>query len=211
MIINGRNEERLQETLDALEGDGHSYIAADLNDEEQLKSLVKDLPSLNGACLCAGIGMTLPITFSSRKKFDKIFDVNFFAQTELSRLLIKNKLFDKGSSLVFIDSIGGVKHHTPGNAIYGCSKAALFSWSKFVAREHGPKLRSNCICPGMVETPLIHKGTITEEQMDLDRKKYPLQRYGQPQDIANAAVFLLSDASSWITGTEIIVDGGISI
>ena len=211
LIINGRNEERLQETLNSLTGEGHKYIIADLGNEEELKALVKELPSLNGACFCAGVGLTLPVAFSSRKKFDKIFEVNFFSKTELSRLLIKNKLLYKDSSIVFIDSIGGVKRFSPGNAVYGCSKAALKSWSKFIAKEHGPRIRSNCICPGMVETPLISSGTISQEQLELDKKKYPLQRYGQPQDIANAAVFLLSDASSWITGTEIIVDGGISI
>ena len=212
LIINGRNEELLQETLNQLEGEGHKLIVADLADEEQLKGLVEALLSLNGACFCAGVGSTCPITFASRKKFDNIFNVNFFSQTELSRLLLKKKIFERNSSLVFMASIGGVTRFSPGNAIYGSAKNALTTWSKYIAKEHGVKgIRSNSICPGMVETPLIHKGSITEEQLEEDRKKYPLQRYGQPEDIANAAIYLLSDASSWVTGISLIVDGGISV
>ncbi len=212
LIINGRNEDRLKETLSHLDGYGHSYIAADLSDETQLEALVNELTSISGVCLCAGIGSTSPVSFASRKKFDNIFNVNFFAQTELSRLLLKKKILTRNSSLVFMASIGGIMIFSPGNAIYGSAKAALYSWCRFIAKEQGIKgIRANCICPGMVETPLIHKGTITSEQLEEDRKKYPLQRYGQPEDIANAAVYLLSDASSWVTGTSITIDGGISI
>lgn len=212
VVITARNKERLEQTRDKLSGDNHFSFIADITNEEQLTKLVEQLPRLNGVCFSAGVGCTCPVTFASRKKFDSIFNINFFAQAELSRLLLKKKILEKNSSLVFIDSIGGISRITPGNAIYGSAKAALYSWSKYIAIEHGTRgIRSNCICPGMVETPLIHKGAITEEQLEEDRKKYPLQRYGTPTDIANATVFLLSEASSWITGTSITIDGGISI
>ena len=127
------------------------------------------------------------------------------------RLLCKKKKLVGAASAIFIISIGGTKRWTPGNAIYGASKAALQSIVNFYAVELGhKKIRVNGINPGMVETPLIHQGTLTQEQLDADRMKYPLERDGQPEDIAHAAIYLLSDASSWVTGHCMVVDGGIT-
>lgn len=212
VILTARNEDRLKETMAMLTGEGHSYICADLCDQEQLEQLVDKLPQLQGACLCAGIGVAVTVAYASKKKFDKLFQTNFFAQTELSRLLVKNKLLRRGSSIVFMSSVGGVTKFNYAHAVYGTAKAALKSWSNFMAYELGPKgIRSNCICPGMIDTPLIHNGAISEEQLEADSRQYPLQRYGRPEEVANAAVFLLSEASAWITGTSIFVDGGYSV
>lgn len=212
VILTARNEDRLKETMAMLTGEGHSYICADLCDQEQLEGLVDKLPQLQGACLCAGISVSITVAYASKKKFDKVFQTNFFAQTELSRLLVKNKLLSRNSSVVFMSSIGGITKFNYGQSAYGTAKAALRSWSNFMAYELGPKgIRSNCICPGMVDTPLIHDGAVSEDQLVADSRRYPLQRYGSPQDVANAAVFLLSGASAWITGTSLIVDGGISV
>jgi len=83
---------------------------------------------------------------------------------------------------------------------------------KTCARELAPKkIRVNCVNPGMVETKLIHSGTLTEEQHEQDMQKYPLKRYGRPSDIAFGIIYLLSDASSWVTGTNMFIDGGASI
>ena len=100
----------------------------------------------------------------------------------------------------------------PGNGVYGASKAALNSVMRYAAREYAARnVRVNSICPGMVNTPLIHDGTITEEQLAEDAKRYPLGRYGEPTDVANAAIYLLSDASSWMTGHDLVLDGGFSL
>ena len=211
VIITGRNEERLKETLDLMEGeDGQSFIC-ELTSQDALEQLVEDLPVLTGVVLCAGRSRSLPILFSTREKFDEIFNINFFSPVELMRLLCKKKKFVTGGSAVFIVSIGGTRRWTPGNAIYGASKAALQSIVNYYAVELGhKKIRVNGINPGMVETPLIHHGTLTQEQLDSDRMKYPLERYGQPLDIAHAVIFLLSDAASWITGQCLVIDGGIT-
>ena len=127
-------------------------------------------------------------------------------------MLYKKKKVSKGASIVLLASMGGTRIFSGGNGIYGSSKAALDSFMKFAAKEFAArKVRVNSICPAMVDTPLIHRGTVSEEQLAEDAARYPLKRYGQPTDIANAAVFLLSGASSWITGTSMIVDGGLSI
>ncbi len=212
LIINGRNKERLNETLSSLAGDGHIIIDGDLTSKEDIQKIVDLLPQLQGAVLCAGKGMTLPFPFCVREKYDEVFDINFFAPIELLRLLVKKKRLDKESSVVLVSSIGGITKFTMGNGIYGASKAALSSAMKTCARELAPKkIRVNCVNPGMVETKLIHSGTLTEEQHEQDMQKYPLKRYGRPSDIAFGIIYLLSDASSWVTGTNMFIDGGASI
>jgi len=215
LVVTARNVDRLQETFDALEGLGereHKQIIADLTNEDQLNDLLAEVPSLNGLVLCAGRGLTFPIQFATRKKFDDVFNINFFAPVELLRMLFKKKKLQKGSSVVLLSSIGGTQIFSNGNGIYGASKAALNSIMKFAAKEFAPrKVRVNSLCPGMVDTPLIHRGTISEDQLLEDQKRYPLGRYGQPEDIAYAAIYLLSDASSWVTGLSMVLDGGFSI
>lgn len=211
VVITGRDTERLQATAD-LVGAPKALIAADLTNQEDVERLVASLPPLDGAVLCAGNSTTLPLQFGSREKFDEMFNVNFFAPVELLRLMYKKKVLQKGASVVLIASIGGTHSFMPGNGVYGASKAALNSLMKYAAREYASrKIRVNSICPGMVDTPLIHRGTITEEQLAEDAKRYPLGRYGKPDDIANGAVYLLSDASSWLTGHDLVIDGGFSI
>ena len=211
VVITGRDTERLQATAD-LVGTPKALIAADLTNQEDVERLVAALPPLDGAVLCAGNSTTLPLQFGSREKFDEMFNVNFFAPVELLRLMYKKKVLQKGASVVLIASIGGTHSFMPGNGVYGASKAALNSLMKYAAREYASrKIRVNSICPGMVDTPLIHRGTITEEQLVEDAKRYPLGRYGKPDDIANGAVYLLSDASSWLTGHDLVIDGGFSI
>jgi NAD(P)-dependent dehydrogenase (short-subunit alcohol dehydrogenase family) len=211
VVITGRDTKRLQATADLM-GNLKAQIAADLTNQEDVERLVASLPPLDGAVLCAGNSTTLPLQFGSREKFDEMFNVNFFAPVELLRLMYKKKVLQKGASVVLIASIGGTHSFMPGNGVYGASKAALNSLMKYAAREYASrKIRVNSICPGMVDTPLIHRGTITEEQLAEDAKRYPLGRYGKPDDIANGVVYLLSDASSWLTGHDLVIDGGFSI
>ena len=215
LIITARDATRLQETFDALEGHGvreHKQFIADLTNEEQLNNLLAEVPALNGLVLCAGKGLTLPIQFATKEKFDEIFNINFFAPVELMRMLFKKKKLQKESSVVLLSSLGGTQIFSGGNGIYGASKSALNTVMKFAAKEFASrKVRVNSICPGMVDTPLIHRGTISDEQLPEDQKRYPLGRYGQPEDIAYAAIYLLSDASSWVTGQSMVLDGGVSI
>lgn len=211
LIICGRNIDRLQETKKLLNGENHSIFEGDLTDYEVINNLVSNCPQLDGIVLNAGKGMTLPFQFASREKFDEIFNINFFAPIEILRLLSKKKKINKDSSVVFIVSIGGTYKFSIGNSIYGASKAALKSMINFCAIELASKqIRVNGICPGMVETPLIHRGTLTEEQLKVDMDRYPLKRYGTPKEIALGAIYLLSDASSWTTGQSIIIDGGLT-
>lgn len=210
-VITGRNIERLQETMDQLSPGEHSQICADITKEEELLKLIDSVPQLDGAAFCAGVAICQPILFSSRKYFNQVFEPNFFAPVEMLRLLVKTKKLKRPSSVVFIDSIGGTGRWTPGNGVYGSSKAALQSIMHYYAVELGSMhIRVNTINPGMVETPLIHHGRLSDEQLQEDMKAHPLGRYGKPEDVAYGVIYLLSDASSWVTGHSLVIDGGIT-
>ena len=212
VTITARNEERLRETLSHMEGDGHQVLIADLTRQEDMNQIVEETNGLDGIVLCAGKGETSPFLFSTRAKFDPIFEVNFFAPVELLRLLVKKKKVAKDSSIVFVSSISGNYSFNMGNGIYGASKAAINYMMKFCAKElAAKKIRVNSVNPGMVNTKLIQGGVISEEQHYADMGKYPLKRYGEPQDIAFGIIYLLSDASSWMTGQPLVIDGGYTI
>ena len=212
LIITGRNEERLNNTMTKLVGTGHTIIAADLTIDEGKKAIVEGIGQLDGLVLCAGQGNVVPFKLAERRKLDPIFEINYFAPIELLRLLIKAKKIKEKASVVFVSSIGGINAITLGNSIYGASKAALNSTMKFCAIELAPKsIRCNSVCPGMVNTSLIKGGAVSEEQHQEDMKKYPLKRYGEPEDIAYGIIYLLSDASSWVTGHSLVIDGGVTI
>lgn len=212
VILTARNEERLKETLYRLEGKGHVIIIAELTNRDEVEQMVEQVETIHGLVLCAGMGMTSPFPFSTREKYQSVFDVNFFSSVELFRILVKKKKLQKGSSVVFVSSIGGIASFQYGNGIYGASKAALNSTMKFCARElAAKKIRVNSVNPGMVNTKLIKGGSISEEQYKIDEEKYPLKRYGEPEDIAYGIIYLLSDASSWVTGHSLVIDGGYTI
>ena len=214
IIVCGRNQQRLQETYDLLDGLGrqHQIQVCDLTRDEDVDLLLEMTPHVDGIVLCAGKGLTLPVQFSTPEQFLDIFGVNFFSPIELLRQLYKKKLINKYGSVVLLSSLGGTGLFGGCNAIYGASKSALNSMMKFCAKEFASRrIRVNSICPAMVDTSFIHRGTISEEQLQEDLKRYPLKRYGNPLDIAYMAIYLLSDASTWVTGQAFVIDGGRSL
>lgn len=212
LIITGRSPERLVETKTMLSGTDHELIVADLSLKDDCLMIADKVQSLDGCVLSIGITHLAPVKFATREKMNPVFDSNFFAPIELTRILIKEKRLSKGSSIVCIASIGGIKSFDYAHCIYGASKAALSSWMKFAAKElASQKIRVNNICPGMTKTALATPGTITQDQLDADAQRYPLKRYAEPQEIAWATVYFLSDASRWVTGTDFIIDGGLTL
>lgn len=212
VIALGRDEERLRETYSLLTGHNHEYRIVDLTIDGSIEDLVNEIHVINGIVLCAGIGMTKPLLFCSKEDFEKIYNVNFYSTVELLRMLVKKKKLQKESSCVFVSSIGGVRSFNLGNGVYGTSKAAINSAMKFFAIELAPKkIRVNSVNPGMVNTKFIKLGNITDEQLKANMERYPLKRYGEPEEIAFGVIYLLSDASSWVTGHSLIIDGGLTI
>lgn len=212
VILNGRNSERLHKVYEALEGEGHSVIGGDLTEETVVKQILKTIPKLDGLVLAAGFVEMCPVLFATKDKFQKIYDTNLFAPIELLRNIVKKKLFNTGLSVVAIDSIAGNTDFCVANGIYGSGKAALKSFMKFFALETAQKgIRINTISPGMILTPMHSDGAVEEEKLLETIDRIPLKRWGVPEDVANAAIYLLSDASSYVTGTDIVVDGGYTI
>lgn len=212
LVITGRDEMRLNEVFDSLEGDGHFQIIADLSKEEDIQRLAKEVPVLDGCVNNAGFNVMSPIPFIKKDVLDGILDVNLKAPIELTHFLVKNKKMAKDSSIVFTSSISARGRNSVGNSLYSASKGGLSSFMKNAALELAAKrIRCNAVLPGMVETPLKDgKSNITEEQWELNRQLYPLKRFGKPEEIAYGIIYLLSDASSWVTGTELIIDGGMT-
>lgn len=213
VIITARNEERLKETISKMEGDGHSYIVTDLSSEENILSLVEQLPVINGCVNNAGYNIMQLLPFIKYESIENIMNVNLFAPIYLTHSLIKNKKISKNSSIVFTSSISGKGVCSLGNSLYSATKGGLSAFMKNAALDlASKKIRCNAVLPGMVETPLKEgKSTITEEQWEANRQLYPLKRFGSPEDIAFAIIYLLSDASAWVTGSELVIDGGRSL
>lgn len=207
VILTARNTERLQETLSQLEGDGHTYIAADLTHEAERRALVEQIPMLDGVVQCAGVGSRVPCKMLVQEDLDRVLKPNAEAPMLLQSLLLSEKKLKKQASVVFIASAAATMPVT-GNAVYSASKAALVAYAKCLAQELAPRqIRVNCISPTMVWTDLALVGA-TVEQLQEAQLSYPLKRYGQPEDIANLAIYLLSDASAWMTGSNIEITGG---
>ena len=216
VIISGRCEERLCQTLDELDttaNQKHEMIISDLSTDDGINVLVEKIVAVDGISVNQGITVgDKPIKFINGEDMMKVMQTNAFSHVLLTKMLLKKKLINKNASCVYTVSIGGTASHVPGNTIYGMSKSALESFVKNAAIELASRgIRCNGVCPGMIETPLIDYGSITEEDKVKDSASYPLKRYGKPEEVARTTAFLLSDASSFITGASIVVDGGYTI
>lgn len=208
VVLTARNQERLQETLSQMEGDGHIVISADLTDSAQRQTLVASLPSLDGMVQCAGVMNRVPCKSVEKEDIDSVFMPNVEAPMLLQAELLQMRKINKEASIIYMASIAA-RSAVAGNALYSASKAALISYAKCLAMELAPhQIRVNCICPAMVWTDLALVGA-TEEELEADQLKYPLKRYGTPEDIANLAIYLLSDASCWMTGSCVEITGGV--
>ena len=208
VVINGRNTAKLENTLSQLVGVNNSIIAADLTKSEDIAKLADSVPQLDGIVHCAGIGHLMPAKMLTENDIDTVMKANFNGAVLLQAALLTKKKVKKNSSIVFIAS-KAADYPSPGNAVYSASKGALISYARCLALELAPRgIRVNCICPAMVWTDLIMLKEVTMEQLQESEKSYPLKRYGKPEDIANLAIYLLSDASSWMTNSCIDITGG---
>ncbi len=212
VIITGRNEKRLNQTYIDLEGSGHEKVIADLTNFSQLKDMVEQLPKLDGVVGNAGIVKSLITQASEPKDVDDIFRINTFAPIYLIQFLLQTKKLNKNASIVFISSISGVYCGAIGGSLYGSTKAAIDGFSKALALELAPRgIRVNTINPGMVDTGICDNTSLSKEQFYEDMKNYPLKRYGKPEDVTYATIYLLSDAAEWVTGTSLLIDGGYTL
>lgn len=212
LVINGRSNDRLQETLEMLSGEGHVIIRADLSCQEEIDRLVQECPNINGCVHSAGIPKICAVKHIDRTLLEEIVNVNELAPILLTSQLLKKKKIQKKSSIVFIASMSGIFMANTGEASYAATKGALSGFVKTAALElASQETRVNAICPGLVPTRILELSNtvFSEEQLkETMYARYPLKRVGSPEDIAYAAIYFLSEASSWVTGVNLLVDGG---
>ncbi len=213
LIITGRNEERLRDTFSRLDGSFsqcHQLVLSDLTDESSVSALVEAISPIDGLVSNAGVNRVKPLSFIKPEDFEYVFQTNTFSGINMIRFLLKKKKINKNGSIVFTSSVSAF-YNAPGRALYASSKAALTSLMRSVALELADKgIRANAVHPGMVETKLIHE-SLSDEEREKDMGEYPLKRYGKPEEIAWAIIYLLSDASSWVTGSSLTIDGGFML
>ena len=210
VVLLARNAERLQQTLDTLAGEGHQICVCDLTDEDQLKEIVGNMQPLDGIVLCAGINEFVPVKFVKQEKIQRMFQTNYFSQLILVQMLLKKKLVNKGSSIVFISSVSSVLG-VQGTLLYASSKGAINSAVRVLASElAGQRIRVNAILPGIVKTEMLLGTNISEEDFAKQEADYPLG-LGTSEDVGHAVLFHLSDASRWLTGQCMILDGGFTL
>lgn len=202
------NADGLNALVPQLEGEGHLTFDGNLCNDEFLKLLAENAPVLNGVFLCAGVSDTTLVKFLTEEKIDRVFNINVKAPVMMLKYLLKKKKVADGGSLVWMSSYGAEKVE-PGLGIYAASKSAVNGFMRAYAKELiGKKIRSNSIMPMMIKTELISTlTTISEEDWKKQEAMYPLG-FGAPQDVARVSMFLFSDASRWITGTQFRMGGG---
>lgn len=205
------NAEGLANLMPNLEGRGHLSFAGNLCHEEFLKQLGDDSPALDGIFLCAGVSDTTPVKFITEEKIKRVFDVNLTAPIMMLKQFLIKKKINKGGSLVWMSSYGAEKVE-PGLGIYAASKSAVNGIMRAYAKELvSRKIRSNSIMPMMIRTELLSTlNSISDKDWEKQESMYPLG-FGSPLDVAYAAIYLFSDASRWITGTQIRMDGGSNL
>ena len=211
IIMTARNEERLHETLSMLEGVGHITIAADLTTSDGIQASASQCDKLDGVVLNAGINLMAPIYFLKEEDVNQVFATNTLAPMHLMQALLKARKINAKASLVFTSSIDALNPDVSSSA-YAASKAALTSFMRSCAKELAPRqIRANAVHPGLVETGMKHNGMVSDEDLEKNKDLYLLKRYARPEEIAWAIIYLLSDASAFVTGSVLTIDGGISI
>lgn len=206
------NENGLREIQAEIPYNCHSIYALNLTDFDSLCQTVPLLPKLDGIVSNAGIFYSMMAKVSDKSDMEKIFEINTFSHINLLQQLMVQKKINKGASIVFTSSMSGVFCGAVGGSLYGATKSALAGYAKALAIELAPRaIRVNTVHPGMINTPLIHSAALSQDVLDADKLNYPLGRYGEPEEVAYSIVFLLSDATKWMTGTQLLIDGGFSV
>ena len=216
IIMIARNEDRLKECLGRLNGSGHMYFLADLSQTDKVvevsRKITINVGKIDGIVHCAGISTTLPLKLMTTKLIMDFFRTNVFSAIELTRELSKVKSMNEGGSIVYLSSVMGCVGEK-GKSLYSMTKGSLIAGAKSLACEFSKRrIRVNCISPGVIQTPINEKlSHMTENELRKKLEEMHLLGFGKSEDISNGVIYLLSDAARWITGQNIIIDGGYTV
>jgi NAD(P)-dependent dehydrogenase (short-subunit alcohol dehydrogenase family) len=216
VIVNGRDKERLNETLFALKGSGHQAFLSELQTADQtndcVTDLLKSIGPLNGVFHCAGVEMIRPVRMIKQAQLDEVLGSSLYAAFGMARAFSRKSALVDGASLVFMSSVAGSTGQV-GMAAYSAAKAGIDGMVRSLACELAPRqIRVNSIAAGAVYTAMherLTKGS-GEESTQVYSNAH-LLGFGTPEDVAQAVVYLLSPASRWVTGTTMFVDGGYMV
>jgi NAD(P)-dependent dehydrogenase (short-subunit alcohol dehydrogenase family) len=211
LVVTGRNKERLEQTLALMNPANHATIVADITDPNSPTRISKEAGPLNGVVHSAGVSALAPLRLATAESFDRLWRTNYLAPMQVTQALLKIGGIRDGGSVVFVGSISA-HIGVAGVGAYAGTKAALAASARCLAMEISKRgIRANTVAPGIVETEMTAAGSnMLGETMERQRGSYPLG-FGKPEDIANLVAFLLSDASRWITGTSVVIDGGHTV
>ena len=214
VILIGRCEQRLDETLGLMEGNEHLVVPFDLTDSQNIKTMVssavKAMGPIDGVLHCAGISNVLPLKMMKIDTIEKFFHTNVYSAIELTREICSiNNVSRRGASIVFFSSIMGCVGES-GKSLFSMTKGALIAAARSLACEYSKKLiRFNCVSPGAILTPI---NETLPHMVDPESRKALADRHflglGECSDISSACIYLLSEASRWVTGQNFIIDGG---
>ena len=213
IVLFGRRKEKLEKAVDDLNGSA-IFVQGDMTNNDDLDKLINEtLHHFKGIDILvnnAGLFNGAPLHEIPDSEWDKMMDINIRSVFQLTRRVLPIMLSKKKGSIIHISSILGLIA-VPEVAAYNVSKGALNQFSRSIAVEYGPSgIRSNSICPGLIETDMTADLMKDVELMKEWSKEYPIGRFGKPKDVANACLYLASDESSFVTGTILPVDGGFT-
>ncbi len=214
VVLSDIDEDKLNGMIGELEGEGHLVIGCDLTLEDSITQLVEKCPIIDGFSNNVGVSKSIFMKFVSQKALSEAANINTFGPALLLQKLVRKKKFSKKSSVVFTTSVSGVYTVHYGDSVNAMSNGAINAFAKAAALDLGAQgIRVNCVNPSVIVTEDTFAGSLlTEEEIKEKQTYFPLQkRFGNPDDVSMPIVFLLSDASSWITGIKVPIDGGYTI
>ena len=214
VILIGRNEANLHATASLMPAGTSRVVVQDLRQIDALMPIVRDHVEHNGRicglCYCSGVVETRPLGSFQSSGFRDMADVNVVAALELAKAICRRDVMTpEGGALLFITSIYG-NVGMPGQMAYSATKGALQSAARSLAIELARRrIRVNTLSPGLVRTPMTEAAfaVLSKDQVRHLEEAHPLGT-GQPEDVARAAAFLLAPQSGWITGIDLVIDGG---
>ena len=212
VILVDLNEERTKTTLSLMQSGNHHIRIIDLTMQDQVKSMLESVGELDGLVNCAGVALTLPFKFTTESELTRMMSINFYGPVLLTQQLLKVKKIKNKASIVYMASIDGTVTGHIGNSIYSATKGAIMGMTRSQALELASRgISVNCVSTARVNTTLIKRENISEEHVQANMQLYPMKRYAEPEEIAYYIIYLLSDASTYTTGTNLVIDGGFTI